>query len=163
MLGVLGLSVTVVVLGVLLLNLNLRTTWPWPVKAGAILVTSAVFVLCYFALRDMLGWPASEPLPKQFVLIAAEVREPRKYGEGDGGIFIWARPTGVPEEPPRAFRLPYSKTLHKRVTQATGELRKGRGQTGRTERAQNAGAQSQSQGDSVQFYSTQRPSLPPKR
>ena len=163
MLGVLGLSVTVVVMGVLLLNLNLRTTWPWTVKAGAIVVTSAVFVLCYFALRDMLGWPAPEPLPKQFVLIAAEVREPGKYGEGDGGIYIWARPTGAPEAPPRAYRLPYSMTLHKRVTQATGELRKGRGQTGHTDRLENTGQQGHSQGDGVQFYPTQRPSLPPKR
>ena len=50
------LSIAYALLGVLLLVVCVFAKVPWPVKAGLIVLTSAFYVVSFFATRGLLGW-----------------------------------------------------------------------------------------------------------
>ena len=111
---ILSLAIAYAVLGVLLLVACLFTHLPWPVKAGAIVVTSAFYLVSFFATHSLLGWSTDDPLPPNFKLLGARIVEPHSVGDDPGSIYLWVEaydhdnfPSGVP----RAYRLPYSAKL----------------------------------------------------
>lgn len=162
----LGLSAALVALGVLLLNLNLNSNWTWWIKAGAIIVTSGFFVTAYFSLHGMMGWPTSQTPPEQFLLLAADVREPGKRDDAEGQILIWAKPFGAREVSPRAYRLPYSAELHQLVDAAVREMRRGRAQAGEVLNSAGGvqgGNSDRHAGRVIRFRPPPRPMLPRKR
>ena len=73
---VLSLAIGYALLGVLLLVACLFTPLPWPVKAGAIIVTSAFYLVSFFATHSLLGWSTDDPLPPNFKLLGARIVEP---------------------------------------------------------------------------------------
>jgi len=132
---IVGLSIAYALLGVLLLAACLFTRLPRPVKAIAIVVTSAFYVLNFVATRGLLGWSSIDPLPPRFKLLSARIVEPHSL-EGDvGAIHLWVealdddnRPSGVP----RAYRLPYTAKLAEKTEAAIKASAEGRPQGGRT-------------------------------
>jgi len=128
---IIALSLAYVALAVLLLSLNLRSRWSWPVKAAAIVVTGAFYLLTYFAWHGLSGWPATTAPPEAFVLVASDIREPDKRTADPGAIFIWGRATTEPLAEPRAYELPYTGALHQAVEAARQRQREGVGQVGR--------------------------------
>ena len=82
---VLCLSIAYAALGVLMLTACLFTSLPWPVKAAAIVVTSAFYVLSFFATRSLLGWSSDDPLPPKFKLLSARIVEPHTRADDPGG------------------------------------------------------------------------------
>ncbi len=132
---ILSLAIAYAVLGVLLLVACLLTHLPWPVKAGAIVVTSAFYLVSFFATHSLLGWSADDPLPPNFKLLGARIVEPHSVADDPGSIYLWVEaydqdnfPSGVP----RAYRLPYSAKLADKTEAAVKASADGHPQGGRT-------------------------------
>lgn len=119
----------------LLLVACLFTPLPWPVKAGAIIVTSAFYLVSFFATHSLLGWSTDDPLPPNFKLLGARIVEPHSVEGDPGSIYLWIEacdddnfPSGVP----RAYRLPYSAKLADKTEAAVRASADGHPQGGRT-------------------------------
>lgn len=137
MTALLGLAAGYILLGILLLSLNLRSAWRWKVKAAAILITGAFFILTFVALQAMLGWPTEAEPPAHFQLHAALVHEPERRARNQGRIYLWLSPKsedGATDGPPRAYALPYSRALHEMVARARARLEEGMRVNGTTRR-----------------------------
>jgi hypothetical protein len=66
------------------------------------------------AARPPIGWPESSRPPHGATLVSGFVRTP---APGDAGeIDLWLQPPGATR--PRAYRLPYSRALHRAVAAA---------------------------------------------
>ena len=76
-------------LGVLLLVVCVFAKVPWPVKAGLIVLTSAFYVVSFFATRGLLGWSSTDPLPPKFKLLSARIVEPHSLEGDPGAIHLW--------------------------------------------------------------------------
>ncbi len=126
--SVVGLSIAYAVLGVVLLLMSLRSPYRWWIKATAIVVTSAFFIVAYFQTHALLGWPIVEKMPARFQLLWVRVLEPsRAYGE-PGAIFMWVEAldeNNVPSGTPRAFRLRYTSPLADKAEKAREQLMQG--------------------------------------
>jgi hypothetical protein len=132
---ILGLSIAYALLGVLLLSACLLTRLPWPLKAAAIVATSAFYVVSFYATRGLLGWSSVDPLPPRFKLLHARIVEPHSLAGDAGAIHLWIEaldedniPTGVP----RAYRLPYDAKLAEKAEAAVKASANGQPQGGRT-------------------------------
>ena len=132
LLGKSGLIAAYIIVALLLVSLNLYTRWSWRVKAALVVIVSAFYLVTYFSLPPLLGWPADETLPKRFNLVAVYVQEPDKSTGAEGEIFLWA--TDMAKGPrgaePRAYRVPFSGELHQKVVEAGNKMRKGLPQLG---------------------------------
>jgi hypothetical protein len=128
------LSVSYALIGALLLVVLVRARLPWPVKAVAVVVTSAFYVASFMGTRSLLGWASIDRLPANFKLLQARIVDPHTV-EGDAGsIYLWVealdddnRPSGVP----RAYRLPYSDALAGKTHEAAKQVASGHPQGGR--------------------------------
>ncbi len=132
---IIWLSIAYALLGVLLLVICIFARIPWPVKAAAIVLTSAFYVVSFFATRGLLGWSSTDPLPPKFKLLAARIVEPHSLEGDPGAIHLWVEaldddnfPSGVP----RAYRLPYDTHLAERTEAAVRASANGVPQGGRT-------------------------------
>ena len=132
---ILALSLGYALLGVLLLTACLFTRFPWPLKAVAIVVTSAFYAVSFYATQGLLGWSSPDPLPPRFKLLQARIVEPYSVAGDPGSIHLWVealdednRPSGVP----RAYRLPYNAKLAEKTEAAIKASADGRPQGGRT-------------------------------
>lgn len=132
---IIWLSIAYALLGVLLLIICIFARIPWPVKAAAIALTSAFYVVSFFATRGLLGWSSIDPLPPKFKLLAARIVEPHSLEGDPGAIHLWVEaldddnfPSGVP----RAYRLPYDAHLAERTEAAVRATANGVPQGGRT-------------------------------
>ena len=132
LLGTSGLVAAYVAVAGLLLVLNLNARWPWMVKAFAIALVSALYLVTYYSIPPVLGWPTDQPLPARFHLLAVDVQEPDKASGRSGHIFLWARDLiqGTDGAEPRAYRLAYAPVLGKTVQDAGEKVRKGMSQIG---------------------------------
>jgi hypothetical protein len=161
--AVVGLVAAYVALATLLLSLNLRSAWRWQVKAAAIGITAAFFVVVFVALQAMLGWPAEALPPARFELHAALVEEPDRKGRGSGAIYLWLSPRhadGAIAGPPRAYALPYSRALHGATARAQASLQDGRPIDGRSRPGEQNGFATPSV--TVELFERVPAPLPPK-
>jgi hypothetical protein len=131
-LGITGIIAAYILLALLLLSINLYSKWSWQVKAIAIVITSAFYVISYYSFPPILGWPTTQNPPAQFRLIAAHVVQPNKEAGKSGAVYIWLTEienmTDLPE--PRAYELQYSNELHERIVNVKSKLDKDIAQMG---------------------------------
>jgi hypothetical protein len=132
---IIWLSIAYALLGVLLLVVCVFARIPWPLKAAAIALTSAFYVVSFFATRGLLGWSSTDTLPPKFKLLGARIVEPHSLEGDPGAIHLWVEaldddnfPSGVP----RAYRLPYDAHLAERTEAAVRASANGVPQGGRT-------------------------------
>jgi hypothetical protein len=133
---ILMLSFGYALLGVLLLLAVTRARLAWPIKAVAITLTSAYYVLVFFRTEGLLGWSAREPLPPRFQLLWARSVEPNLALDEPGAVHLWFEEldeANLPSAVPRAYRLPYSAALARKVESARVEIMKGHPQGGRAD------------------------------
>ena len=134
--AVLGISIAYAVMGLLLLAMGMTSRFAWWVKAAAIVITSMFFIQVFYATKGLLGWPGSERLPARFQLLWARVVEPdAKIGDA-GAVYLWIEEldeNNVPAGVPRSYRLPYSRPLAERSSNARQEIIKGNPQQGSAE------------------------------
>ena len=131
---VLALSIAYAVIGALLLIVLVYARLHWSLKAIAVVVTSAFYVISFAGARGLLGWASSERLPVSFKLLQARIVEPHSLEGDPGSIYLWVeeldddhRPSGVP----RAFRVPYNDALAEKTHAAQNEIAAGHPQGGR--------------------------------
>ncbi|MGI9452050.1 MAG: hypothetical protein ACR2QH_15625 [Geminicoccaceae bacterium] len=173
---VISLTIAYALLALLLLSLNLKSAWPWPVKAAAIITAVPLFVVTFFSLQALLGWPTGSALPEHFQLHAALVEEPSTDRGQDGGIFLWLTPADdrEPEEMitdmaeletkslPRAFAVPYSRELHKQVEAMREALQKGAFVAGRYKRGSPLARRFSQQNGGIDLFTPPPPPMPSK-
>lgn len=158
-----GLVAAYALLGVLLLSLNLKSAWRWPIKAAAIGITTAFFVVAFVAIEAMLGWPTEAAPPARFRLHAALVHEPDQGAEHGGTIYLWLSPKerdGEVTGPPRAYALPYSRELHEATAKAQQRMQDGRPVNGKVARERSG--RYGSRGVRVELFEAPPAQLPPK-
>ena len=113
-LGFVGVIAAYVIIAILLLSMNIAPRWAWWVKATAIVVTSAFFVVTYYSMIDMMGWPVTSRLPPKFQLHWAKIVEPDKLLNQPGAVYMWIEAlydNNIPFGIPRAYKLPYTAPL----------------------------------------------------
>ena len=179
---VISLTIAYALLALLLLSLNLKSAWPWPIKAVAIITAVPLFVVTFFSLQALLGWPTVSELPAHFQLHAALVEEPSTDHGRDGGIFLWLTPAGDDAEPeeaaadmaitdraepatkplPRAFALPYSRELHEKVEAMRKALLEGTFVAGRYKKGSPLGRRFSQQNGGIDLFMPPPPPMPSK-
>lgn len=119
--AVLGIVGAYAATAVLLLSLNLTSLWRWPIKAGAIVLTSGLFVGSYLAINGLIGWPSTGKLPGRAIYLASRIVEPDKFTGDPGVIFVWLQgidDKNLPVGEPRAYRVPYERAVATSVIEA---------------------------------------------
>lgn len=131
---ILMLSIAYALIGALLLLVLVYARLPWPVKAAAVVVTSAFYIVSFVGMRGLLGWASVDRLPASFKLLQTRIVEPHSLEGDPGSIYLWVealdegnRPSGVP----RAYRIPYSDQLADKTDKAQNEIAAGHPQGGR--------------------------------
>jgi hypothetical protein len=131
---IIGLSIAYTLLAALLLIIALRAGIPWPLKIGIALLTGVFYCVAFFRTEGLPGWSATAPLPAQFQLLWARVVEPNPLDQDPGAVHVWVEEldaANVPSGQPRAYRLPYSPALARKVEAAREQILKGHPTGGR--------------------------------
>jgi hypothetical protein len=116
-----GVLSAYIIVAVLLLSFNIGPRWAWWVKGTAIVVTTSFFVISYYSIIGIMGWPVEDTLPERFQLHWAKINEPDKLLDTPGAIYLWLEQldeSNIPMGVPRAHKLPYSGPLDSGVTDA---------------------------------------------
>lgn len=128
------LSVSYALIAALLLIVLIYARIPWPLKATAVIVTSAFYVVSFVGTRSLLGWASVDRLPERFKLLQARIVDPHTVEGDPGSVYLWVealdadnRPSGVP----RAYRLPYRDALAEKTQHAADQIASGHPQGGR--------------------------------
>jgi len=170
-LSISGLVAAYILIALLLLSLNLYSRWSWQVKAGAIVVTTAFYIVTYISFSPLLGWPTDQPPPSNFRLIAAHVQQPNKITGENGAIYLWLSQIDNLSKisPPRAYELPYSNNLYEKIVEANAKLKKGvplLGEVEEFDRTNMVQVEDQSrmgqESLNIQFYDLPDPLIPDK-
>jgi len=170
-LGIGELTTAYMIVGTVLLCAFLRAAWSWRVKAAAIVLLSACYVVIYAAWPAILGWPTRQDLPEQFRLVAGYVQQPDRISGDDGSIYLWATDMAQRsgQGAPRAYRLPYTVELQAKVAEAGDKVKKNVPQLGKTEadegrasRIPLSGRQLGQQSSKLDFYDMPAPVVPEK-
>ena len=131
---IIGLSIAYTLLAALLLMIALRAGIPWPLKVAFVFVTSAFYCVAFFRTEGLPGWSAIAPLPAQFQLLWARVVEPNPLDQDPGAVHVWIEEldaANIPSGQPRAYRLPYSPALARKVEAAREQILQGHPTGGR--------------------------------
>ena len=130
---VIALSISYALIGALMLVVLAFVRLPWAVKALAVVVISAFYIVSFNATRGLLGWASIDGLPPAFKLLQARIVDPHALEGDPGSIYLWVealdgdnRPSGIP----RAYRLPYSEKLAERIDHAADQIAAGNAQQG---------------------------------
>lgn len=170
-LGIAGLASAYVFVAALVSGVIFRSGWSGPVKAGSIIAGTLFYLVSCLSVPQLLGWPANADPPDEFRLVAAHIQQPDKATEDAGAIYLWitdARDLAY-SPAPRAFRLPYSQSIHELALNARAKLNKGVAQMG--EFRKDSGRQTRIPGEPkragqglimVQFYDVPDPLYPEK-
>ncbi len=131
-LGITGIISAYILLALLLLSINLYSKWSWQIKAATIVLTSVFYVITYYSLPGLLGWPTSQNPPAQFRLLAAHVEQPDKEKNTTGAIYLWlSKVINMTElTKPRAYEFDYSAELNEKVINVNAKLNKNIDQIG---------------------------------
>jgi hypothetical protein len=134
--GVLGLVLAYVLLSTLLLVVMIWLPIPRVAKIATIVVAGLLYVGVFFATQRLLGWSAPVAVPARFQVLWTRVIEPNPSRNNPGAIHLWVEElddANLPSGEPRAYRLPYSVELARRVSSAQAEIEEGRPQGGRAQ------------------------------
>jgi hypothetical protein len=134
--GVIGLVLAYVLLSTLLLVVLIFLPIPRIAKIVAIVAASVFYVGVFFATQHLLGWSAPVAVPARFQVLWTRVIEPNPSRNNPGAIHLWVEElddSNLPSGEPRAFRLPYSVELARRISSAQAEIEEGRPQGGRAQ------------------------------
>lgn len=107
----------------------------WISKAVVILASLYFCLSVGFSIKDYMGWPTSEGLPKKFLVHWIVVEEPDKRTGDKGAVYVWLKPLSKTEKSyegwedyllsfydgesrPRAYSLSYTRDLHEKAQRA---------------------------------------------
>jgi hypothetical protein len=93
----------------------------WRIKAVVIVVAPVYAFLLWQEVQPRTGWPTYSRPVSSSVFDWGLIREPSAGDRGE--IDLWLTPPGAIE--PRAYRLPYTRALHKQVQAALDATKHG--------------------------------------
>ncbi len=131
---ILTLAVAYAVIGALLLVVLVYARLHWSLKAIAVVITSAFYLVSFDSMRGLLGWASTDKLPASFKLLQARIVEPHSLEGDPGSIYLWVEELdddNLPSAVPRAFRVPYNDALAEKTHAAQNEIAAGHPQGGR--------------------------------
>jgi hypothetical protein len=99
---------------------------PWIWRAPFIVLAPALAVALWLGRPNPAGWPTGSSLPRHASLQWALVDEPDPATGDRGRIYLWL---DVGKRAPRAYSLPYSRSLHREVQHALAAVAHGRPMT----------------------------------
>lgn len=144
--ALLGLMAGFMLVLIMLFLLLLRTDLGFIYKLLALVLVTLFFWVQYESLQQYTGWPSSDDLPQNFILVATDIQEPNKKTGEQGVMYWWVRDGDHPQRPPRVFRLPYQADMHQQTEQIIQDQEKGSLYRGR--KARNVSA---SRGQGISF------------
>ena len=131
------------------------------VKLLLTVVLPLVYAIHWFGLQQHAGWPSDQTLPERFELISADVIEPNGLKQIEGAIHLWLRQEGSNQ--PRAYELPYSRALHKKLFETRQRMKQGHSQLGILYEAETTGkGVNLGSGQRLDFQDLAKGRLPPK-
>jgi len=140
--GYIGLTIAFVLLAAVLLWVVIAARGNIMVKMVLIPMTIWYGAALYFSVQNLMGWPTARSMPENSYILAYRIREPEPRNDYPGAIFLWVS-TRSPEyaenqssfalipknvfmyrdsADPRAFRLPYSRQMHRELRQAREQM-----------------------------------------
>jgi len=160
-------------------------------KLMVLLMANYFAIAIWHSLDSYKGWATPDALPAEFVVIGADVIEPKKTTGDPGYVYLWIKIIdkdtdqdrilswmGYHAGPgePRAYALPYSRKLHEQVNQIQQMLRDGKmvkGQNGKPgegdgikdkdgDKDGSSGEGDMSQEQEIEFHELRPGSLPDK-
>lgn len=135
---------------------------PWKLRLPFIVAAPALAFGLWLGRPDPTGWPSAAHIPKGASLQWAVVDEPDPATSDPGHVYLWLDVGGTA---PRAFTLPYSRSLHKQVQHALTSLQHGLPMAvahSRPARARGGRNRASGQRSVVRFYRHPPVRLPPK-
>ncbi len=126
---VLGLALSYAFIAFVLLLLLIRARLSMTARLTVVLAAAAFYLLHFFSLNSLRGWPTEDALPDAFTLHAFEFKEPNPAKGESGRIHLWIQSGDW--QAPRAYSLPYSDQLHDRLEAAQKRRNDGYPQEGR--------------------------------
>ena len=153
----------------------------WYLKTACITTFCLFTIIFWTSIHTFLGWPADEEdMPNKILIHWVIVKEPNKFEEFDGGIFILLETMEKPKAnrvarffgygknkmQPRLFGLKYSRELHEQLEKVKGRLKQGqpvagkltkegkngKGKKGQGKQGDKKGGGSESQEQDWQFH-----------
>jgi hypothetical protein len=138
-LGTVGLLAGFILVLFLLAIVLIRSHTAVVTKFILVVLISSFYWVQYQSLLQYRGWPTTDQLPDEFILIASEVQEPDPRRGIEGGMYWWVRESDNLQQPPRVYQLPYQEEIHQQADNVIKEQEQGAQYVGRRGEA---GAQS---------------------
>ncbi|MBC6496802.1 MAG: hypothetical protein GDA54_00540 [Alphaproteobacteria bacterium GM7ARS4] len=132
--SILILSISYTLVACVLVIIHMRTSLHWGIKSSLTLGMALFYIMHYYGLKQLPGWPSHEELPSEFRLVAAQIYEPNPITQHPGHIYLWVSSMhdDIGLSTPQAFVLDYNGTLHTNINQALNRMKSGKPQLGTT-------------------------------
>lgn len=142
----------------------------WTLARAASIRTAVFFIAAavalsaglWLAIPDTSGYPTAHQPPKTAALIWGTVDEPDPQSGDPGHIYLWLDSgNGVP----RAYRIPYTRQLHRQLQVALQQVKHGRPMTVAHASRSSASGHASNRGHQYgawRIYPQPPPGLPPK-
>jgi hypothetical protein len=131
----------------------------WKLRAPFIVAAPALALGLWLGRPDTSGWPSGAHIPAHSALQWAVIDEPDPATADPGHVYLWLDVGGAA---PRAFTLPYSRSLHEQVQRALKSIQHGRSMAVARSVGGSRTRASSGQGGRVHFYRHPPVRLPPK-
>ena len=122
------LTVAYALTAALLLNLNIASRHSAWLKAGVIVLTSALYIGSWYGYRGLTGWATNQALPDTFRVLHITIDERRRDEDTPSYIYYWVRildEAGLPQGAPRAHRVAWSEAEAENAEAAISALEEG--------------------------------------
>ena len=137
--GYIALAIAFVIISAIVLWFSIRT--PGQVIIKAILIPTTIWygLALYYTVPNLVGWPVAGAIPDNSQVLAVRINEPNALYNDPGAIYFWVQvkpeskssgpklagllnPKNISsanrENQPRAYKLPYSRKMHKAIVEA---------------------------------------------
>lgn len=149
-----GLTAMFVVVATLMLWVVIGSKGWWLLKMPVIMATVFFGLAVWYSVGSYLGWPSDHDPPRKFLIQGVIIKEPSKVDDDPGAIYLTLRQLPHPddeknegnwfevlgyegnERAPRLYQLPYSRQLHKSMTEVQKMLQKGKKVIGEFQRGE---------------------------
>jgi hypothetical protein len=131
------LALAYAIVAALVLNVWVATRWSVHFKFSLVILVAVLYVGTYLGLREIQGWPTTDPMPSSFRLIWAKIEEPDKAFGTEGKIYLWVQELDAASRisgEPRAYKLAYRLDLAEQVEKALNQTEAGSELNGRMTR-----------------------------